>query len=163
MATLGALVAAALLPSAALAQPAMSLAQRRAIAAYEADILPGLIARLTEAAGKPIPVEIDFAAIAKPDLAARYGDPDFWTNIYFEPLIAAFAGVARDAMGREAVAAGVTGIRLTWNPDTAPIGNYPDGLTFDGGILTLNFEPYSNAGDIGARAAAIQTLLESRL
>lgn len=159
-----ALAAAAALPVAA--QPALSLAQRRAIAAYEADILPGLLARLAEAAGKAIPVEIDMAAIAKPDLAHLYGDPDFWTKVYFEPLIAAFAAfaaVARDAMGREAVAAGVTGIRITRDPATAPMTNHPNGLTFADGVLTVNFEPCANSGDVGARATAIQTIVDAGL
>ncbi|MFN6980122.1 MAG: hypothetical protein ACK4OP_18465, partial [Gemmobacter sp.] len=47
--------AAAARPMPVRAQDGLSLGQRRGIATYEAEILPGLIARLTEAAGKPIP------------------------------------------------------------------------------------------------------------
>ncbi|MFN6977434.1 MAG: hypothetical protein ACK4OP_04880 [Gemmobacter sp.] len=145
------------------AKGGLSLGQRRGIATYEAEILPGLIARLTEAAGKPIPVEIDYPAIAVPEINVEYTDPTVWTDIYFEPLIAALAAVAADALGREAVAAGVTGIRLTYDPRTAPLSNYPEGLRFEDGVLTLNFRPYANPFDIDERAKAIRTLLESRL
>lgn len=157
------LAALPLLTGAARAQPALSLAQRRAIARYEAEILPGLLARLAEAAGTEIPVEIDWTAIAKPEEAHLYLEPDYWTQIYFEPLIEAFAGIAEDPMGREAVAAGIRGIRITWDPATAPLTAYENGLTLADGLLSVNFEPYVNAGDVRDRAAAIRRFVENRL
>lgn len=141
----------------------LNLAQRRAIEAYRAQVLPGLLERISAAAGKELPVEVDWAAIAKPDLAERYLDADFWTDIYFVPLAEALEGVAADEMGRAALAEGLAGVRITWDPATAPITAYENGLAFEDGILAINFEPWVNAGDVAQRAAAIRRLLESRL
>jgi hypothetical protein len=141
----------------------LNLAQRRAVEAYKADPLPAFQARIDAAAGKPVPVTVDWPKIALPDMADRYLEPDFWTNIYFEPLAQALESVGRDEMGKTALGAGLTAITVTYDEATAPASAYENGLAFEGGTLTLNFTPFSNAGDIAPRAAAIQALLESKL
>jgi hypothetical protein len=141
----------------------LNLAQRRAVEAYQTDILPAYQARIDAAAGKPVPLSVDWAAIAKPDLADRYLEPEFWTDIYFEPLALALEQVGSDAMGKAALAGGLTSVTFTWDPATAPAGAFENGLTFDGGILTINFEPWSNAAEIAPRSDAIRKVLEDGL
>ena len=40
---------------------------------------------------------------------------------------------------------------------------WADGLTFEDGKLTINWKPFSNAGDIEPRTKALTSLLESKL
>jgi hypothetical protein len=141
----------------------LNLGQRRAVEAYQADILPAYQARIDAAAGKPLPLTVDWAAIAKPDLADRYLEPEFWTNIYFEPLALALEQVGSDDMGRTALAGGLTSVNVTWDPATAPAGVFENGLSFEGGVLSINFEPWSNAAEIGPRTEAIVKVLENGL
>jgi hypothetical protein len=141
----------------------LNLAQRRAVEAYQTDILPAYVARIEAAVGKPVPVEVDWVAIAKPDLADRYLEPEFWTDIYFEPVAAALEQVGRDEMGKTALATGVASIAITWDPATAPVSVYETGVTFADGVLSVNFEPWSNAADVALRTEAMVKALESGL
>ena len=57
---------------------------------------------------------------------------------------------------------------ITYDASTAPASNYPNGITVADGVLTINFAPYSNAGDetsvnFKERVNAIQKGVEAKL
>ena len=66
-------------------------------------------------------------------------------------------------MGKESLKTKLKKVVVTYNKGTAPASNCANGVNFDSGTLTINFQPYANTGDITARADAIQKLLESKL
>jgi hypothetical protein len=160
---LAAVAAAAAGP--ATAQQRIGLAERRGLAAYQEQVLPGLVQQINEAAGYDLPLEIDWNAIALAVVGhgERYTEPEFFTDIYFRPLIEALRAITRDAMGREALKSALKRVVFTYNAETAPVSNYPTGVSFADGTLRINFRPWANAADVTPRARAIQQLLERNL
>lgn len=111
----------------------LSLLERRAVQAYETGPFPDLQRRIHEAAGFEV------------------------------PLAAALSQVGSDALGKQALRAGLKSIVITYDEATAPPSNYENGVTFKDGVLTLNFHPYTNTGDVEPRSAAIRKVLEAGL
>ncbi|WP_353927042.1 hypothetical protein [Pseudomonas sp.] len=142
---------------------APSLAERRAVAAYQAGAYATQLKEIQAAAGFEVPVEVQWDSLALPGQEANYADEAFWTKIYFNPLSKALGTIATDEMGKTAVKEKLKNVVVRYDAATAPASNYDNGVTFTGGVLTLNFQPYSNADDVDARAQAIQKALEAGL
>ncbi|MES2820475.1 MAG: hypothetical protein V4812_15995 [Pseudomonadota bacterium] len=145
----------------AVAEPNVS--ERRAIAAYQEGAYVAKLQEVQAAAGFDVPVEVQWNSIALSGYADSYADEGFWTGIFFTPLTQALKEVARDDMGKEALKDKLKSVVVHYNKDTAPASAYEDGVSFADGVLTLNFQPYSNVDDVKERAAAIQKVLEAGL
>jgi len=136
----------------------MGLAERRAAHEFETGALPALKTRIDEAAGFALPLDIHWDTLTPPGESRLYAES--WTAVYFEPLIAALKSVARDAMGKDALHAGLKKVVI----QNTKSNYYADGFgTFEGGTLTLDHEPLTNAGDIEARSEALIKVLEDGL
>lgn len=140
-----------------------SLAERRAITAYEQGTYATQLKDIQAAAGFAVPLEVDWNSIALPDQADAYASDDFWTNVYFVPLKQALAAVAADDMGKQALKEKLKQVAVRYDEASAPSSDYAAGVAFKDGTLGLNFKPYSNSTDIEARAKAIQAALEAAL
>lgn len=153
------------LAGAALALPAgaASLAERRAIKAYQENVFPAQLKAIHDAAGFAVPVDVRWEAIAVADRGDSYGEEWFWTKVYFTPLRTALAAITADAMGKDALTAKLKTIVVTFDEATAPASAYERGVSFAGGVLTVNFKPGTNADDVQARADAIRKVLEAGL
>ncbi|MDR3351444.1 MAG: hypothetical protein LBO00_00160 [Zoogloeaceae bacterium] len=152
---------AACCAASALAAP--NLAERRAITAYEQGAYATHLADIKAAATFAVPVEVKWDTIARPGEADAYGNDDYWTNIFFEPLKKALKAITIDEVGKKALKANLKKIVIHYDKNTASPSNYASDVSFKGGVLTLNFVPYTNAYDIDGRAAAIQKVLEEGL
>jgi len=157
-----AIVALAGLPGLAAAQ-GLALAERRGIAAFQAEQWPGLEAAIQRAAGFPVPVTVEWEQIARPGQASRYGTPEYFGHTIFDPLVAALTSITRDAMGRDALRAKLTRILIRYDERTRPLSNYPNGLAFENGVLSINWEPGVNVQDRQPRVQALVALLERNL
>jgi hypothetical protein len=149
-------------------KPALGLGERRAIKKYQDETYPALLKAIQDAAGFPLEVEVQWEVIAQLGQADLYSDPGYWTQIYFQPLAAAMASITQDQMGKDALKAGLKKVVITYDAATAPATNYPDGITVADGVLTINFAPYSNAGDESSanfkeRVDAIKKGVEAKL
>ncbi len=144
-------------------EPGLALPERRALKQYQETKFPEEQKKIHAAAGFEVPLEIKWESIARPGEASNYLEDAYWTNIYFEPLATALAQIKADDMGAKALKEKLKKIVVTYNKDTAPASNYPNGVTFEGGTLTVNFTPFTNADDTKDRAKAIQSVLESKL
>jgi len=89
--------------------------------------------------------------------------PEYFGHTIFDPLVAALANITRDAMGREALRAKLSRVVVRHDPQTAPVSNYPNGLTFEDGVLSINWTPGVNTGDQRQRTEALVKLLERNL
>jgi hypothetical protein len=152
----------ATLSTAAVAQ-GLGLAERRALAAFQADRWPAIEASIHRAAGFPVPIQVEWEQIALPGQADRYGRPEYYGNTIFDPLIAALTDVTKDAMGKDALRAKLTRIVVRYDRATAPLSNYPNGVAFADGVLSINWEPGVNIHDQRPRTAALVSLLERNL
>ena len=141
----------------------LTLPQRRAIKEYQDTKYTAEQKDIETAAGFSVPVEVKWGAIAKPGEAESYLQDDYWTNIFFVPLTKALKQVTADEMGAKALKDKLKKIVITYDKDTAPVSTYDKGVTFDGGTLTINFEPFSNSGDIDARVKSIADGLSAKL
>ena len=164
--TLRAVLAAVLATTATLhAQDAASLAlpERRALKDYQETKLPGLQKAINDAAKFDVPLEIKWGAIAKKGEGDRYLEDDYFTNVFFVPLANALKQVTSDSMGAEALKTKLKKVVITYDESTAPASNYPNGVSFENGTLTINFAPFTNSGDLEPRTKAIAAGLESKL
>ena len=142
---------------------AQNLAERRAIKSYQESVLPDLQSDINNAAGFEVVLNIDWDKIALPGGADNYESDAYFTDIYFKPLIKAFLSISSDELGKEALVSKLKSVKITYDSDTAPTANYGNGIAFEGDQLTINFRPFSNAGDIDERAEAMIEELESKL
>ncbi len=141
------------------AQPRFALPERRGIAAFEERVLPGLRQEVNEAAGFEVPIEIDWPNVVVEPLIGqgeRFTEPEFFTDIYFRPLIAALKTVARDPMGRDALKGGLKSVVIRYKP-------WEEWPVFADGVLTLQWRAWSNPGDVEARTRQIVEALERGL
>ncbi|MEE7465478.1 hypothetical protein MFUR16E_32055 [Methylobacterium fujisawaense] len=145
------------------AEPTVGLAERRAIAAYREGRYPAQEKAIQEAAGFPVPVEVVWDQLTIPGDAKYYADPGYFEKTIFEPLAAGLKDVTKDLMGRDALRQKLKSIRIRFDEKTAPASNYPNGLKFDGGVLDVNWRPFSNVADFKDRVEAVVKVLEKGL
>lgn len=141
----------------------LALPERRALQTYQASTFPALQARIREAAGFEVPLDVQWEALAMRGQAASFNEPDFWTNVIFVPLEDALRATASDETGKKALRDGLKSILVTYDPATAPASAYERGVTFEDGVLQINFQPFTNVNDRKDRADAIRKVLEAGL
>ncbi|MFQ3577604.1 MAG: hypothetical protein SNJ52_01150 [Verrucomicrobiia bacterium] len=146
----------------------LDLAQRRAIKQYQEGAFATHEAAIKTATKEDLTLLVDWEKIALPGEAQLYNEEAYWDQIFFQPLIVALQSVGSDDLGKEALREKLEKIHITYDEETAPLGNYINGVTFEGGTLTINFRPYSNAGgpestDFKNRVQAIVETLEKGL
>ena len=135
----------------------MGLAERRSAERFKNEDYPGWKARIDEAAGFEVPIEVAWDELAVPDYADRYAE--YFPDVYFRPLLDAIGAIAADDMGRDALRASVSRI-VVRNSD-----QYfsPSGITFADGVLTFDHKSDTNTHHVEERTKVLQALLESVL
>lgn len=135
----------------------MGLAERRSAERFTTEDYPGWKAKIDEAAGFEVPIEVAWAELAVPDYADSYAE--YFPAVYFQPLLSAFSAIGADAMGKEALREGVSKVIIR------NTGEYfsPSGITFVDGVLTFDHMSDRNTHHVEERTTALQTLLEAGL
>jgi hypothetical protein len=135
----------------------MGLKERRAISEFEQSLFPRLKKDIDAAAGFEVPLDVKWEALAVDDYAHMYDE--CIPKIYFEPLVQALKAITVDAMGKQALKAGLKSVVVTNS------GQYhsSSGFTFEGGVLTIDHRNCTNVDYVDERAAGIQQLLEKAL
>lgn len=131
----------------------MGLQERRAIKTFQDNRLPALKAELDAAAGFGVELEVDWESVSTPDYAHLYDEA--FTKVYFAPLTEAFKAITVDAMGKDALKAGLKKVRIKDEGSSWP--------TFEEGILSLRYPAVANLDDGAERKRTIQDLLEKGL
>lgn len=86
----------------------MGLAERRATKEFQDTLFPALKAAMDAAAGFPVTLSVNWEQLAKDD--ASHGYAEAWPKIYFQTATDAFKSIARDAMGKDALKAGLKSV-----------------------------------------------------
>jgi hypothetical protein len=136
----------------------VTLAQRRVVQEFETNRFPALKSQLEEAAGLPIPLEVNWDSLAVANEENNYAES--WPKVYFEPLIAALKHVGNDDMGREAIKSGIKKI-VVQNIKGCDYGDC--WASFHDGVLTLDHNSVANAFDTEARKKGLVAVLEQSL
>jgi hypothetical protein len=135
----------------------MGLAERRAIEQFKTNDYPGWKTKIDKAAGVALPVEVAWDELAVDDYASSYAD--FFTKVYFQPLVDALNAITFDELGRTAVRDGLTKIVVRNTEEYYSTR----GFTFTDGVLTLDHQPHTNVDDVEERAKGLQQIPESGL
>jgi hypothetical protein len=135
----------------------MGLAERRAVEEFKTTLFPGLNAKIDQAAGFSVPLDVAWETLAADGYGHIYNDS--FTRIYFEPPTAAFSSICRDQMGKDALKSALKSV-VFCNRGSNFSGS---GFTFEGGILTLDHEPCTNVDNVNERTDYIVKLIESSL
>lgn len=134
----------------------MGLAERRAAKEYQTTVFPEMKKRIDEAAGFEVPMEIDWDRLAQPNDAHLYNE--YWTGIYFEPLIRGFQTICSDDLGREALKEGLKKVVITNSGET-----YDErAFSFEGGVLAIDHK-MTNLDHLDIRTDRVVKLLEQAL
>jgi hypothetical protein len=135
----------------------MGLAERRGVERFKNEEYPGWKARIEQAAGFEVPLEVAWEELAAVDYAESY--PEFFTKVYFQPLVDALRAVTVDELGRNAARDGLSKI-IVKNSGQFSSTN---GSTFQDGVLTFDHQPHVNVDYGHERAKELQHILESGL
>ena len=135
----------------------MGLAERRAVERWKNDYYPDWKARIDQAAGFDITVEVSWEQLAEEDYADSYAE--FFPKVYFQPLAEALAAVTIDDLGKNALREGLAKIVIRNDG-----GFYStSGISFTGGVLTFDHQPHANVDYGEERAKGLQRALEDGL
>ncbi|HEY4221964.1 MAG TPA: hypothetical protein VGO62_11485 [Myxococcota bacterium] len=136
----------------------MGLAERRAAADFEKNLLPKHKADIIAAMTFEVPIEVDLATLSKEGASAHYGEA--WPKVYFQPLVAALKSICADDMGKEALKGALKSIQIKNSSDIYSSSRW---ATFENGVLTLDHDPWSNVDEVKDRTDALIKLLEAKL
>ena len=136
----------------------MGLSERRAVSAFQETKFPDLKKKIDTAAGFDVPMEVKWETLGSEGYSADY--ENFFTKVYFEPLINAFQAICVDKMGKDTLKNGLKKVFITneggfYSPQKA--------IQFKNGVLTIDHQPHSNVDDVKDRTKALQSTLENSL
>ena len=136
----------------------MGLAERRATKDFQDTQLPALKAALDAAAGFPVTLSVNWDQLAQE--GASHGYAESWPKIYFQTVTDAFASVARDAMGKDALKAGLKSVVFQ---NSAEFYSASSAISFTDGVLMVDHGPYTNVDNVQERVAFTIAALEKAL
>jgi hypothetical protein len=134
----------------------MGLAEKRATMEFQKNVYPNLKKAIDEAAGFEVPIQVDWASLAQPDDAAIY--QDYWTKIYFEPLLGAVKSICADDLGKAALKESLKRIEIC---NSGQFSN-PQGFSFDAGVLRLDHK-LVNADNVQERTDGLLEKVQAAL
>lgn len=134
----------------------MGLAERRASMEFQEAVFPGLKSQIDKAAGFEVPMQIDWQSLAQPNDAHLYSE--YWTKIYFEPLIGAFQRVCVDQIGKEALKGGLKRIEINNSGEKYD----RNAFSFEDGVLKIDHK-LTNVDHLEERTEKVVSLLEEGL
>lgn len=136
----------------------MGLQEKRGVEEFKTGTFPDFESKIKAAAGDGVDIEVEWDTLASEDGAANY--KDFWSNLYFIPLITALEAIASDDMGKTALSEALKKIVIR---NTTGSGSPYSWATFEDGVLTLDCDPTTNVDQVAERTESVQTLLEKAL
>ena len=135
----------------------MGLAERRAAKSYRDDHYPDKLAKIREAAGFDVDVEVDWTTLAVDKYTHLYEKG--FTAVFFQPIAEALAAIGEDEMGREALKGALKKIVVCNTADKYGA----NAISFAEGVLTVDHHPVTNINEVQDRSNLIVTLLEKSM
>jgi hypothetical protein len=136
----------------------MGLQERRAVKAFQDDSYQKLTGEINTLAGFPIEFEVNWDTIALDDYSHMYEES--FPKVYFTPLINAVKEITLDDMGKEALKESLKKVIIK-NEAGNVYGS--TAYAFNGGVLTIDHQPFSNIDNITERSEELSKLLMKNL
>lgn len=136
----------------------MGLKEKRFTKTFQEEKYPALKEQINNAAGFDVTIDVEWDTMFEDKFLHLYDDS--YPKIYFQPLINAFAAIAADDMGKDALAESLKKVVITNKDDHH---NPSRAYTFEEGVLQVNHSPILNADQVQNRTDALVDLLENNL
>jgi hypothetical protein len=136
----------------------IGLVEKRAIKSFQDTKFIELEKEINTIAGYPIEFQVDWDTLAAADYADRY--EEYFTDIYFKPIIESFKFIAADDMGKEALKEILKKIHIT---NDGTVTSEVRAYNLDAGVLTVNHDPVVNAHHIDYRTKKLTEVLSSKM
>jgi hypothetical protein len=136
----------------------MGLAERRAVKAFQDGSYQTLTSEINTIAGYPIEFEVNWDTLALEEQTHLYEEG--FTKVYFTPLINALKEITIDDMGKEALKESLKKVVIK---NEGGYYSASSAYSFDGGVLTIDHEPFSNIDYIADRSEGLSKLLMKNL
>jgi hypothetical protein len=136
----------------------MGLVEKRAIKNFQDTKFVELEKEINTIAGYPITFEVEWDTLAAADYADRY--EEYFTNVYFQPIINAFKEIAVDDMGKEALKEALQKIHIK---NDGTVTSEVRAYQFEGGVLTVNHDPVVNAHHVDYRSKKLVEVLSAKM
>lgn len=136
----------------------MGLAERRASKEFQDTQFPALKAAMDAAAGFSVTLSVNWDQLSQEGASQGYAES--WPKIYFQTVTDAFASVARDAMGKEALKAGLKSVVFQNSSENYSASS---AISFKDGVFMVDHGPYTNVDNVEDRVAFAIATLEKAL
>jgi hypothetical protein len=137
----------------------MGLVEKRAIKNFQDTKFVELEKEINTLAGYPIEFQVAWDELAAPDYADSY--VEYFTNVYFQPIIDSFKVIAVDDMGKEGLKEILKKIYIK---NDGTVTSEVRAYNFEDGVLTVNHDPVVNAYRVDDNMAKTLTeLLSSKM
>lgn len=136
----------------------MGLQERRAVKTFQDGSYQSLTSEINTLAGYPLEFEVNWDTLALEEYSHLYDEG--FTKVYFTPLINAIKEITIDDMGKEALKESLKKVVIK-----NEAGNYygSTAYAFNGGVLTIDHQPFSNIDNITERSEELSKLLMKNL
>lgn len=136
----------------------MGLVEKRAIKSFQDTKFIELEKEINTIAGYTIEFQVDWDTLAAVDYADRY--EEYFTDIYFKPIIESFKFITEDELGKEALKEILKKIHIT---NDGTVTSEVRAYNLDAGVLTVNHDPVVNAHHIDYRTKKLTEVLSSKM
>jgi len=136
----------------------MGLQERRAVKTFQDGSYQSLTNEINTLAGYSLEFEVNWDTLALEEYTHLYDEG--FTKVYFTPLINALKEITIDDMGKEALKEALKKVVIK-----NEAGNYygSTAYAFNGGVLTIDHQPFSNIDNITERSEELSKLLMKNL
>jgi hypothetical protein len=131
----------------------MGLIEKRAIKNFQDTKFLEQEKEINTITGYPIEFQVEWDTLAAADYADKY--EEYFTNVYFQPIIDAFKVITADDMGKEALKEMLQKIYIK---NDGTVTSEVRAYSFESGVLTVNHDPVVNAYRVDDNMA--KTLIE---
>src|SRR5689334_4744204 len=136
----------------------MGLQEKRALKTFQDDSYPKLTSEINTLAGYPILFEIKWDTLALDEYAHMY--EECFPKVYFTPLINAIKKITADDMGKEALKEALKKVVIK---NEGGFYYASSAYSFNGGVLTIDHQPFNNVDNITERSTELSALLMKNL
>ena len=136
----------------------MGLQERRAVKAFQDNSYQKLTSEINTLAGFPIEFEVNWDTLALEEYTHMY--EECFPKVYFTPLINAVKEITIDDMGKEALKESLKKVVIKNEAGNVYGSN---AYAFNGGVLTIDHQPFSNVDNITERSEELSKLLMKNL
>jgi hypothetical protein len=136
----------------------MGLSEKRALKTFQDDSYQKLTSEINTLAGYPLEFDVKWETLALDEKSSIYEES--FTKVYFTPLIDAIKEIVTDDMGKEALKEALKKVVIK-NEAGNVYGS--TAYSYNGGVLTIDHQPFSNIDNVTERSMELGKLLMKNL